>query len=247
MINVVSFSLWGNKLEYMDGAVLALESAVKYYPGWEYRFYVREDVASDVVTKLESRGAKIVRDVYTQAYSGMALRFLPAGDPSVDVFLCRDADSLITKREQTAVFEWLNSRANFHIMRDHPTHILPIMGGLWGCRGGILRDIAELTVRYNSFHKYGSDQKFLAKKIYPRICKNAFIHSSFTRLFGESTCFFPTPRLGLEFVGRANRSGFDQEQDAILKGHIGNNSNLRTLPNIYSPLGRIWLLFNKFF
>lgn len=76
----------------------------------------------------------------------MTWRFLPVFDTFVDVFLCRDADTLITQREIEAVNEWyyfdlikltkvdflfqrLASDKTFHVMRDHPTQCEPILSG----------------------------------------------------------------------------------------------------------------------
>ena len=55
-------------------------------------------------------------------------RFLPLSDPLVDVVLSRDLDSALNEREAAAVEEWLQSGANFHLMRDHPKHGTEILG-----------------------------------------------------------------------------------------------------------------------
>jgi hypothetical protein len=50
-------------------------------------------------------------------------------DSLVSVFLSRDLDSRVTVREHAAVYDWLNNtRASFHIMRDHPLHAVKILG-----------------------------------------------------------------------------------------------------------------------
>ena len=54
------------------------------------------------------------------------------GDTTVEFFLSRDLDSVITFREVAVVQEWLQSPYAFHLMRDHQYHTLPFMGGLWG-------------------------------------------------------------------------------------------------------------------
>ena len=47
----------------------------------------------------------------------------------------RDLDSIISKRETEAVFQWLNSKHAFHVMRDHPNHgAVPMMAGMWGAK-----------------------------------------------------------------------------------------------------------------
>ena len=64
----------------------------------------------------------------------MNWRFLPTIDWQVGLFMSRDLDSLISKREVAAVEEWLYSPKSFHMMRDHPQHLSEIMGGLWGLK-----------------------------------------------------------------------------------------------------------------
>ena len=64
----------------------------------------------------------------------MTWRFLPLMDPLVDRILSRDSDTIISKREVTAVRQWLNnSTATFHLMRDHQLHCAPsrtFLGGI---------------------------------------------------------------------------------------------------------------------
>ena len=53
----------------------------------------------------------------------------------VDHAVFRDLDSLISKRETTAVTQWLESKHIFHVMRDHPNHgTTPMMAGMWGVK-----------------------------------------------------------------------------------------------------------------
>ena len=64
------------------------------------------------------------------AFNKMNWRYLPMLDQHVDRMLARDTDSEINSREAAAVHEWLESNYTFHVMRDHPDHKLPIMGGI---------------------------------------------------------------------------------------------------------------------
>ena len=48
---------------------------------------------------------------------GMMWRWFPIGDRLVDVFMSRDADSLIIQREIDSVNVWLESNRTGHIMR----------------------------------------------------------------------------------------------------------------------------------
>ncbi|KAK8405419.1 hypothetical protein O3P69_001755 [Scylla paramamosain] len=48
-----------------------------------------------------------------------------------------DVDSRVSQREVAAVEEWLASRKMFHVMRDHPSHNVPVLGGMWDARWDI--------------------------------------------------------------------------------------------------------------
>jgi hypothetical protein len=241
MKRVLSYSLWGSGEEYLAGALRAVSGARIWFPGWECRFHVREDVPAETLNALRGEGARVMIMPFDQAYSGMVLRFLPASDPEVDVFLSRDVDSPVTRREALAVEEWLRSDMDIHIIRDHPEHILPMMGGLWGARNGILSDMSELLARHRSFETYASDQRFLARHVYPKIWARAFVHSEAVRLPGETAHPFPSPRKGFEFIGCADRKGLEFDQEGALRKWLAVGSPMRTCPNIYSPAGRFWL------
>lgn len=63
---------------------------------------------------------------------GLFWRFLVEDDRDVDIYVCRDADSVPTIRERVAVQDWLNSGQPFHVMRDFLTHSELVLAGLWG-------------------------------------------------------------------------------------------------------------------
>ena len=43
--------------------------------------------------------------------------------------MSRDTDSSISTREDAAIREWLRYDKNFHVLRDHPGHCIPMLGG----------------------------------------------------------------------------------------------------------------------
>ena len=56
---------------------------------------------------------------------------------SLVVFLIavRDLDSELSPREVSAVSDFLrDSSKNFHVMRDHPQHDVPMLGGTWAVK-----------------------------------------------------------------------------------------------------------------
>ncbi|HCT54427.1 MAG TPA: hypothetical protein DF712_18435, partial [Balneola sp.] len=133
MKKIIAFSLWGDTPMYTVGAVRNAELVPEVYgDSWTSRFYISNDVPSEVVEKLKSLPqTEIVNLNEPPDWFGMFWRFLAIDDSDVVIF--RDTDSRITQRERLAVEEWLSSGRTLHIMRDHPYHSEPIMGGMWGC------------------------------------------------------------------------------------------------------------------
>jgi hypothetical protein len=92
---------------------------------------------------------------------GMFNRFLPADEDGVEYMMSRDTDSRLSERERLAVDEWLRSGADLHIMRDHPYHGVPMLGGMWGVKGGRLKGIAQAMQDFKPTENKGQDQAFL--------------------------------------------------------------------------------------
>ena len=90
---VVSMSLYGADQRYVGGSIRNAEIAGVVFPGWELRFYVKDDVHADVLAEMRALGTRI--EVVTDADVGFGMnwRFLVADDPAVAAFVCRDADS----------------------------------------------------------------------------------------------------------------------------------------------------------
>jgi protein O-GlcNAc transferase len=133
----------------------------------------------------------------------MFWRFWASEEKDVDIFLSRDCDSRISEREVIAVNEWLNSDKDFHIMRDHPYHNVPILGGMWGCRNGLMKKIrlSNLINEWGKYERKGIDQDFLGEVVYPLIFNNAFEHSEFNLKFKGNIIPFSSIRKDYEFVG----------------------------------------------
>lgn len=240
MKRVVSFSLWGSKEVYLQGALDAVDQVHAYYPGWEPWFYLRADVPESTRRKLKQRGACLHDGQEWGAWAGMFWRFFAASDPSVEIMLSRDVDTVILDREVKAVNEWIDSGKVLHIMRDHPKHEMPIMGGMWGCRANAFRDIADLIARWNRFDRYGCDQEFLARVIYPKFMRDAWIHSECVHFSNERIRSFPTKRDGDLFIGMALREESLVAMHArYLKEWVEAGCPTLLRPHPWSILGRI--------
>jgi hypothetical protein len=199
MKKIISFSLWGDNPKYTIGAIKNAELTPIIYPGWISRFYCGESVPTDIIKTLISLpNTEVVMMDVDGDWTGMFWRFYACEDS--DIMLSRDTDSRLSNREKLAVDEWLESNKDFHIMRDHPYHKTEILGGMWGCRNGILNDIESEIIKYNKGNFWQVDQNFLKEKIYPKILKNCFVHDSFFKIEVNSKQF-PSERINKEFVG----------------------------------------------
>jgi hypothetical protein len=235
MKNVVAYSLWGDKPIYWIGALKNIELVSEKLPGWICRFYIDKNCHQYLIDTIKGDNVEVVLVDPTGSHDnsyyhhGMFWRFTASEDPEVDVFLSRDCDSRISDREINAISEWLLSDKDFHIMRDHPYHSAPILGGMWGCRNGIMKKIG-LSILINNWclnkrtnYSYGIDQDFLREVIYPLVKDKSVEHSEFNLKFGGNIRQFPTIRSNYEFVGDV----FDEHEQRhpdywkIIKNKIG--------------------------
>ena len=150
MKKIISFSLWSqntplndknkhqNKNMYINGAYenLRLQKEKEIYSDWTIRIYYNNTVSKEVIDKLKNLGAELI-DMTNSNLPGMFWRFLPINDKDVDIFIVRDVDSRISKREEITVNEFIKSPYKMHIIRDHPHHHYKILGGLWGYKNNI--------------------------------------------------------------------------------------------------------------
>jgi hypothetical protein len=199
MKKVISFSLWGDNPKYTIGAIKNAELIDTIYPGWIGRFYCGKSVPIDIIEILKTyTNVEVIEMEENGDWSGMFWRFYACEDS--DVMISRDTDSRLNLREKNAVDEWLNSDKDFHIMRDHPYHNALILGGMWGVRNGILKNIVDLIKNYNKGDFWQVDQNFLREQIYPIVVNTSFVHDSYHNLNSWSKNF-SIERIDQEFVG----------------------------------------------
>lgn len=209
MKKVIAFSLWGSNPKYTIGLIKNLDLAKIIYPDWVCRIYCGNSVPQEIIKEINLKDNKelIIMNEHGN-WEGMFWRFYAAED--ADVMISRDTDSRLTYREKQAVDEWLKSDKLFHIMRDHPYHGTEILGGMWGVKAPILKNIKQLIQAYKKGDFYQVDQNFLREKIYPLVYNTSFVHDEF---FDKKP--FPTKRKNYEFVGQV----FD-ENDVTVNEHI---------------------------
>jgi tetratricopeptide (TPR) repeat protein len=182
--NIIAFSLFGGIARYCETAIMNCDLIKQIYPEWTSRFYVDETVPETIQHRLKEKGAEIIVVKERQKnISGLFWRFLVMDDPTVNCFLIRDADSLVSYRERAAVDEWLESGKWFHCMHDGYTHTELILAGMWGGFTGIFNNIQNQIESYIKTGKYLNqrvmDQHFLRYEIWPTLQQSVMIHDSY--------------------------------------------------------------------
>ena len=136
-MQIITFSLFGDKKIYCQGAVENARLAKTIYPGWIARFYIAQDVPAQYVDQLKSHGAEIIHCEQRGPYDGLIWRFRPFNESNVDVWISRDCDSRLSWREKRAVDEWMSSGKSVHLMRDGHNHAYTIMAGMFGINNNL--------------------------------------------------------------------------------------------------------------
>jgi hypothetical protein len=177
-MNIISFSIFGNKEIYLCGAVENSKIAKEIYPEFKARFYADSNVNKNILKDLIKRNCEVVLKVSHSKWDGLFWRFEPIYDKNVRIWISRDCDSRLNEREAEAVTDWLNSNKTIHVMRDAVNHSYPIMAGMFGVNNSKINRITKL--RYFASNKKStsreSDQEFLAKTFWKWYKNDALIH-----------------------------------------------------------------------
>lgn len=180
MKKIISFSLWGNNCDYIQGVFENIRLQKEIFPEWVCRFYVDKTVPKDVVEKIKNNNSEVIyKNELGSEGHGLFWRFEPILDKNVERFLSRDTDARLSYREYVCVQEWIESDKDFHLIRDHMAHKRVIHGGLWGAKSGVIPNYNELLTEFKKnfeqykqtkyrgkFDYFDSDQIFLEKYIW---------------------------------------------------------------------------------
>jgi len=176
---LISMSLYGNKPMYLKGAISNARLLPEIFPGWTMRVYCSEYEIDP--TPLRDLGCEVVLRPRSRVHSGMFWRFLAAWDVEAERVLMRDSDSRFNVREAAAVQAWEESGLDAHCMKDHPHHAgLPLLGGMWGIKIGILprRLFTEVIRMSRMRQKRILDMRWLRDEVHPLIEHSILRHSS---------------------------------------------------------------------
>ena len=139
---VIGISLYGSDDRYYKSLKIIAKQAAKHYSDWIMRIYYDNSVIKSTICDIEclrdDDDGKLLDNVdfcyinkipnglpndsatWSCSYThSMKWRWLPIGDPFVDVFISRDSDSWFHDREYEAVKDWLKSEYLFHVMRGN--------------------------------------------------------------------------------------------------------------------------------
>jgi hypothetical protein len=180
-IPYLSFSLYGKDPIYTRGMITNANTISKRFPFFRTQIYIADDVPQD--TRESLLNIPCVRLITVNRKDGIANmfdRFKAIDEPECTLMLVRDADSRIHDRDAACIEDFLTSDKDLHIIRDHPYHGVPILGGLWGIRKAALSEsITSMIDTWIGAKKNlpkGTDQTFLAEVIYPLFKSTALIH-----------------------------------------------------------------------
>ena len=210
---VLSYTVFGTKKKYYEGIPLVLQEAVasNLYHDWRIRIYHDAMITPDTIAKYQMYKNLDFCDVrklpkygdITNIF-GSLWRFIPLGDESVDVLCSRDLDSSLLTREEDAVGEFLKSGKLIHSMRDHPSHGIGMLAGMWCLRVMDNRKLANDSLETILKSMERDDQPILNAVLWNRIDKEKYVmqHDSFLCQSYRGSIPFPTKRKdNMEFVG----------------------------------------------
>jgi len=243
MKKILSFSLYGNKPIFNVGCIENAKLHKKYFTDWVMRVYCNHSVPEETLTELKKYDVEIVILDQDTNYFASMWRFHPYSEPGVSHFISRDADSRISKRDECAVNQWIESKKEFHIIRDHPVgHGWVINAGMWGCVPNPNENIIELINNYininNTPEEKSIDQRFLKDIIYPKINNsNLFLNDEYFNYEGIGVKIDRERELdNYQFIGEPINSKnmlVDAYRDSILPGWSGLNNNKELIGGDY--------------
>ena len=116
----------------------------------------------------------------------MLWRFAPMADGNVLEWHSRDLDATIIQRYVDAVKAWTKTNMTFHIMRDHPSHVTEILGGMFGVRQDTdvkkkvrMDEFVKMLDLHGSGWQRGDDQTALSAVVVPHATNDSLAHDSY--------------------------------------------------------------------
>ena len=223
---VLSYTVFGkNSWEKFGKRIKTVaENATKssFYRDWKVRVYhdlypvESQNNLTKIYKNLEfcdvrNLAIPFLRGLKISSINGMMWRFIPMADPTVSIMCSRDLDSDLLKREEDAVHYWMLTKKTLHSMRDHPSHGIEILGGMWCYRttNSLIKASRNLKVmlknaerRSSTEAKKGDDQIVLQKYLWPELKNDVIQHDSYLCKYYPGSIPYPSQRSATnEFIG----------------------------------------------
>lgn len=182
MKQVISYSLYGNDMRFLVGAIKNAELAQRFFPGFTVRYYYGKSVPRWVLTTLYTfPNVELCKIPLEEDNTSRTWRFMAAVDPDVDVVLSRDVDARLSIREAEAHQEFMESPFGFHIIRDHPTgHGYLVSAGMFALKTEAYGSLMHKLLLDQEFRdEYMADQNFMTYVVYPHIAANCLVHDEY--------------------------------------------------------------------
>jgi hypothetical protein len=214
MVNIFSFSLYGNDRKYTRGLLENIKLINSKYPLWHIWVYLGDDVTTETKALYSPFCNVKLIETYANGFHTKFFRYFPIDTEEVDICIVRDADSRVNDRDNACIKEFIDSDKLFHIIRDHPNHKHLIMAGMWGIKKGCLTDlICDLFLKWkqNNIIDFWSDTKFLVECIYPRVNTKSLIHDDLNH-FNDGALELPHKINGMHFIGQVYEFNKDDRE-----------------------------------
>ena len=205
----ISYTLYGKNYDYYLPIVKQFDFFNDFFNDTlnsEYEFeiivYIDNSVDINYFKSLPIRFILNTDQILLSNVPPKMWRFYNVFFRKADVYLFRDSDSIISKRELTLLSVWLDSKFNYNVIRDTRLHLYPIMAGTFSIKEAgvnLLKDILRETPCFIKSRKHFYDQIYLAEIIYPKIISNLLVFSNF--LIFEDENYIKTDYRTEDFIG----------------------------------------------
>ena len=237
--NYISYSIYGDIEKYFK----ILEYNIQILKRNNFKIVLYCEEKNITYLKTIFKDILIINGLINGVNNKMLWRLNPIFSDFTDTLFSRDADSKITNREITLMNNFLDSKFNFHIIRDHELHYMPIMGGLFGIKKELYKVLSNNRLRErmkNIKNIYNYDQLYLSDYIYPKVISFTLIHSSSYYYKNENICIVDKD---ISYCGM-----YDNQSLAKFNKEIDHLNIVNRLP-IHYIIGKIfrykWFLYIK--
>ena len=198
---IISYCLFGDNPRYFDALISNVRFVCSNYDDlFSIMVFIEESVPSNWIDELQESGA-IVRSYDKRSLNSFPktlYRIQPIIESQGLGCFLRDADSYLSVDEMDSMIRFIESDYSYHIVRDHPNHLAPIMAGLFGIKrrgynlfsSALLENQDEFVIHdkdWWSSNKSAArdDEMILADYVYPLVYKDSYIESNFTIYMNE--------------------------------------------------------------